>query len=48
MYDELNQFARNDVWILVPKTNEMNVIGTKWVFKINYASKVLLLEMRLG
>ena len=30
---KLNQFARNDVWFLVPKTNEMNVIGSKWVFR---------------
>ena len=29
MQDELNQFTRNDVWSLVPRTNEMNVIGTK-------------------
>jgi len=33
MQDELNQFTRNDVWSLVPKTDEMNVIGTKWVFR---------------
>ena len=32
MQDELNQFTRNDVWSLVPRTNEMNVIVTKWVF----------------
>ena len=31
--DELNQFTRNDVWSLVPKTDAMNVIGTKWVFR---------------
>jgi len=29
MQDELNQFTRNDVWFLVPKTDAMNVIGTK-------------------
>jgi len=33
MHEELNQFARNEVWTLVPRTNQMNVIGTKWVFK---------------
>jgi len=33
MQDELNQFTINDVWPFVPKTNEINVIGTKWVFK---------------
>ena len=33
MHEELNQFARNEVWFLVPKTNEMNIIGSKWVFR---------------
>jgi len=33
MHDDLNQFTRKDVWSLVPKTDCMNVIGTKWVFK---------------
>jgi len=33
MHDELNQFTLNEVWTLVPRTKQMNVIGTKWVFK---------------
>ena len=33
MQDELNQFTRNDVWFLVPKIDDMNIIGTKWVFR---------------
>jgi len=33
LHEELNQFARNEVWMLVPRTKKMNVIGTKWVFK---------------
>ena len=33
MHEELNQLARNEVWILVPNTEEMNIIETKWVFK---------------
>ena len=33
MHEKLNQFARNEVWTLVPRTNQMNVTGTKWVFK---------------
>ena len=33
MHEVLNQFARNEVWTLVPRSKEMNVIGTKWVFK---------------
>jgi len=30
---ELNQLALNEVWTLVPRIPEMNIIGTKWVFK---------------
>jgi len=33
MHEELNQFASNDVWFMFPKTDEMNIIGSKWVFK---------------
>jgi len=33
MHEELNQFARNEVWFLIPKTAEMNIIGSKWVFR---------------
>jgi len=33
MHEELNQLERNEVWFLVPKTNEMNIIGSKWVFR---------------
>jgi len=33
MHEELNQFPRNEVWTLVPRTDKMNVIDTKWVFK---------------
>jgi hypothetical protein len=33
MQEELNNFTRNDVWELVERPNDYNVIGTKWVFK---------------
>lgn len=33
MHDELHQFTRNDVWTLVPRPAEENIIGTKWIFK---------------
>jgi hypothetical protein len=33
MHEELNNFARNQVWELVEKPKNYNVIGTKWVFK---------------
>jgi hypothetical protein len=33
MHDELHQFTRNDVWTLVPRLAEHNIISTKWIFK---------------
>jgi len=33
MHEERNQFVRNDVWFLIPRIDQMNVIGTKWVFR---------------
>ena len=34
MHEELHNFERNQVWMLVEKPNEKhNVIGTKWVFR---------------
>ena len=33
MQEELNQFKRNDVWILIERPNNHSVIGTKWVFR---------------
>jgi len=29
MQDELNQFTRNEVWSLVPRSDTMNIISTK-------------------
>ncbi|GJT41097.1 retrovirus-related pol polyprotein from transposon TNT 1-94 [Tanacetum coccineum] len=33
MHDELNQFARNKVWTLVPAPYGKNIIGSRWVFR---------------
>ena len=33
MEEELSQIKKNDTWKLVPRPNEKNVIGTKWVFR---------------
>ncbi|CAM8958482.1 unnamed protein product [Rhodiola kirilowii] len=33
MQEELGEFQRNDVWDLVPRPENVNVIGTKWIFK---------------
>ena len=33
MHDELNQFVRNNVWELVPRPENVHVIGIKWILK---------------
>ena len=33
IYEELNNFTRNQVWELVERPKDHNVIGTKWVFR---------------
>ncbi|GJV40696.1 retrovirus-related pol polyprotein from transposon TNT 1-94 [Tanacetum coccineum] len=33
MQDELNQFARNKVWTLVPTPYGKTILGSKWVFR---------------
>ncbi|KAG7584165.1 GAG-pre-integrase domain [Arabidopsis suecica] len=33
MQEELEQFERNEVWELVKRPADTNVIGTKWIFK---------------
>jgi hypothetical protein len=33
MHEKLENFERNQVWTLVEPPHDVNVIGTKWVFK---------------
>ena len=33
MQEELNQFRRTNVWTLIERSCDNNVIGTKWAFK---------------
>jgi hypothetical protein len=33
MHEELNNFKRNEVWELVERPKDHNVIGTRWVFR---------------
>ena len=49
MQEELGQFERNKVWKLVPHTNDLKVIGTKWVFrnKLNEHGDVVRNKARL-
>ena len=32
MHDKLHQFQMNDAWTLVPRSEGVNIIGTKWIF----------------
>jgi hypothetical protein len=36
MHEELNNITRNEVWELVERPKNHNVIGTKWVFRNKY------------
>lgn len=36
MQEELWQFKRNKVWEFVPRPEDMNIIGTKWILKKKY------------
>ena len=33
MQEELNNFTRNEVWVLETPPKDKNIIGTKWVFR---------------
>jgi hypothetical protein len=33
MHDELHKFSHNDVWTLVSRPFDQNIIGTKWISK---------------
>ena len=49
MEEELSQIENNETWELVPRPNERNVIGTKWVFrnKLNEDGQVTRNKVRL-
>ncbi|XP_075080513.1 uncharacterized protein LOC142166012 [Nicotiana tabacum] len=49
MQEELDQFGKNKVWKLIPKLENVSVIGTKWVFrnKLNEDGKVVRNKARL-
>ncbi|XP_019255689.1 PREDICTED: uncharacterized protein LOC109234243 [Nicotiana attenuata] len=49
MQEELDQFSKNQVWKLIPKPENVSVIGTKWVFrnKLNEDGKVIRNRARL-
>ena len=40
MQGELNQFTRNDVWFLVLRSDDVNIIGTEWVLETKWMKMV--------
>ena len=49
MQEELEQIERNQVWTLVSRRVDQNVIGTRWVFKnkLNADRKIVRNKVRL-
>lgn len=49
MEEELEQIEKNETWTLVPRSENKNVIGTKWVFrnKMDEIGEVLRNKARL-
>lgn len=46
MHEEFEQFVRNDIWKFEEKPDNINIIGTKWIFKIKLIKMELLLETK--
>jgi hypothetical protein len=46
---ELDQIEKNQTWELVPRPNDKNVIGTKWIFKnkLNENGEIIKNKVRL-
>jgi hypothetical protein len=40
MTEEYQSIIKNDVWEIVPRSNNKDVVSSKWIFKIKHASNV--------
>jgi hypothetical protein len=47
MHEDLENFERNQVWILVEPLRDVNIIGTKWVFKQGEDGEIVRNKARL-
>ena len=49
MNEEIDQIEKNNTWELVPRPHDINVIGTKWIFKnkLNENGEVIRNKARL-
>lgn len=46
MKEELDTQHSNDTWYLVPHSDDMNVVGCKWVFKTKLKSNGTLERLK--
>jgi hypothetical protein len=46
MHEELNNFTHNEVWEVVQRPKNHNVIGTKWVFRNKHNEDGLVVRNR--
>lgn len=44
MQEELDEFERNNVWILVPPPKGQAIIGTRWVFRNKLDESVVVIR----
>jgi hypothetical protein len=44
MHEELKNFERNQIWVLVPPPQNYHLIGTKWVLKNNQSKDGLVVQ----
>ena len=44
LHEEINNFTRNQVWELVERPKDHNVIGTKWVFRNKQNQDVIVVR----
>ena len=49
MNEELDQIEKNETWELVPRPEDKNIVGTKWIFKnkFNQDGQVIRNKARL-
>ena len=38
MVDEYNSIMVNDVWEVVPRPQDRSVVGSRWIYKVKYAT----------
>jgi hypothetical protein len=49
MHEELNNFKRNNVWVLIEKPKECrNIIGTKWIFNNKQDEHGIIVRNKAG